>query len=585
MNQRNSYIIRRMFSSFFVATLLIALTKKLGTMVDCIVVSNFVSLDALSAFRLWDPFLILLILIISLMESGAVFLTARSIGNQDYEKVNKIFNCHFYYTIIITTLIVACLLPFTDIISETITDNPRLLPHLKSYIYIEYLGLFVQGLCVLPTAYIINNGNPKYVTRCFLISQICNLIFDLLLCGVFNMGVIGGSLASMISRIVGLLSLIRYIRSNSSIFKIRKFSKYFSLSTCRECIIIGTPMLIAGIAAPILTIIMNQIVLARLGADGFYTLTVYFEISGICLVALAGSANAINSIGGILIGEEDYESFSLLIRQIFRTLIPIMLTASIFVALFPETIVRLFGATDELVKSSAEPLRIVSLYLIPNTITATLRSLYFVQGYHKLSRWIELVAEFSQIALIAIVAWYTPKLIWYVMPVLAWLCLLLILVASWIIHRQNVLLKWPTLQSAIPQNPSSSFSIPYTTKGAQDFIKKVQPFIEACELNEGILVSVALEELVYDIVDNNPNRDSNEFFDVRIIDKEEHFMIVLKSKGKPYNPLYKYESKNIEEVEEDNLRKMLLNAACKSINHKYINGINCIYLNYSHHLS
>ena len=54
-----------------------------------------------------------------------------------------------------------------------------------------------------------------------------------------------------------------------------------------------------------------------------------------------------------------------------------------------------------------------------------------------------------------------------------------------------------------------------------------------------------------------PSKD-NETFDVRIIDKEKEFTVVVKSKCPLRNPIYK-----------------------KNINHKYMNGINCIYLNYN----
>ena len=94
---------------------------------------------------------------------------------------------------------------------------------------------------------------------------------------------------------------------------------------------------------------------------------------------------------------------------------------------------------------------------------------------------------------------------------------------------------------------------------------------------------MALEELLYEIVETHEPQTSkeNETFDVRIIDKEKEFTVVVKSKGPLRNPIYKYTDEELADIDENNLRRAILSRLCKNINHKYMNGINCIYLNYN----
>ena len=73
----------------------------------------------------------------------------------------------------------------------------------------------------------------------------------------------------------------------------------------------------------------------------------------------------------------------------------------------------------------------------------------------------------------------------------------------------------------------------------------------------------------------------DETFDVRIIDKENLFTIVLKSKGPLQNPIFKYADDEVMAIDKSHMRRAILSRVCKQINHKYMNGINCIYLNYS----
>ena len=90
-----------------------------------------------------------------------------------------------------------------------------------------------------------------------------------------------------------------------------------------------------------------------------------------------------------------------------------------------------------------------------------------------------------------------------------------------------------------------------------------------------------MKELLYEIVESNTGRNVNQTFDVHIIDKDPVFTVVVKSKGPLRNPLYKYSDEEIMDMDENNLRRAILSRLCKNINHKYMNGINCIYMNFS----
>ena len=582
MIQQNEYVLKNMFGSFFLATVMSALMRQLGGFTDSIVVSHLVSPDALSVVRIWQPFASCMFIIIGMMSAGASFLSARGIGAQNYDKVNRVFNNHLYYVIFSTLLVIGLVLPFLDEVAGMLTTDERLLPMLKPYIHADMFAIFIAAVCGVPVSYIITNGSPRLITRRIIISQILNVIFDLLLCGVLDMGLAGASYASGLSNLLAFTSLIGYLRKNSKIFRLRRPEKICSIKQYRECFSIGLPMLISALLAPALAFTMNSLVVDKLGADGMYLFTVYFQVNGICMLALSGSNTAISNIGGILLGEEDYGSFRLLTRRIFRLLILVMVAVSLLIFLFPDMLARVFGADDHLIEQCYIPFRLMSLAFLPNAISETLSVLYFVQGHQKLCRWIEIVTNVGAIGIIVVMALYTPKLIWYILPVTAWLLLLVMVAMAYVVHRKNKLYAWPTLENTVPSNPAFTVSVPYTSEGIEAFLAQVHPFIEACELPDGMTVNMALEELLYEIVETHEPQSSkeNETFDVRIIDKEKELTVVVKSKGPLRNPIYKYTDEELMDMDENNLRRAILSRLCKNINHKYMNGINCIYLNF-----
>ena len=583
MIQRNDYVLKNMFGSFFLATVMSALMRQLGGFTDSIVVSHLVSPDALSVVRIWQPIASCMFIIIGMMSAGASFLSARGIGAQNYDKVNRVFNNHLYYVLFSTLLVIALVLPFLDVLAGLITTDERLLPMLKPYIHADMFAIFIASVCGVPISYVITNGSPNLITRRIIISQVLNVGFDLLLCGVFDMGMAGASLASGLSNLLAFTSLVGYMRKNSKIFRLKRPEKICSIKMYRECFSIGLPMLISALLAPAMAFTMNSLVIGKLGADAMYFFTIYFQINGICMLALSGSNTAISDIGGILLGEEDYNSFRLLTRRIFRILIPVMLAVSLLIFLFPALIARIYGADDSLVAQCYTPFRLMSIAFLPNAISETLSVLYFVQGHQKLCRWIEIVTNVGSIGIIAILALYSPELIWYILPVTAWFLLLVMVAMAYVVHRKNPLFAWPTLENTVPSNPAVTFSVPYTKEGVEAFLTQVHPFVEACELPDGFAVDIALEELLYEIVETHEPLSSKEkeTFDVRIIDKEKELTVVVKSKGPLRNPIYKYTDEELADIDENNLRRAILSRVCKNVNHKYMNGINCIYLNYS----
>ena len=578
--QRNEYVLKNMFSSFFLSSLMASVMAQLGSITDSIILSHLVSPDALSAFRVWLPVEAVILLIIGLMGSGASFLSTRGFGAQNYDKVNRVFNHHLYYVFFSTVLVIVLLLPFVDEVAGFVTTNERLLPILKPYIHAEFLTIFVTAVGAVPLSYIVSSGSPRTRTQCVIISQVLNVLFDLLFVSVFDMGIAGAAYASALANFIAILSMAGYIRKNSYIFRLHRPDKVCTLSMYREFFSIGVPMLISALLSPVLIYIMNTLIIDKLGADGMYIFTVYCQLNAISMLALSGSNTAIGNIGGILIGEEDYDSLHLLTRRVFRLLTVVMLVVSVLIFLFPDVLGRIYGADEALLDQCRTPFRLMSLTFLPNAFSETLGMLYFVQGHQKLCRWLELVTDVGAIIVVIVIALYSPELIWPILPVTAWLQLGVVVAMAYVAHRKNPLLSWPTLQSTVPSNPAFTFSVPYTVEGARQFVNEVKPFVKACELDCGIAARVALEDLVYEIVESRPDHKPNETFDVRIVDKENMFMAVLKSKGPLRNPIYKYSDDEVMSLDSSNLRRATMTRICQDINHKYMNGINCIYLNY-----
>ena len=70
------------------------------------------------------------------------------------------------------------------------------------------------------------------------------------------------------------------------------------------------------------------------------------------------------------------------------------------------------------------------------------------------------------------------------------------------------------------------------------------------------------EALAGNILSMAGNTGMKGWFDIRATDCGDKLVITMKYDGKPYNPT------------------QALNAFCSELNYKYLNGINCVYMNF-----
>ena len=105
----------------------------------------------------------------------------------------------------------------------------------------------------------------------------------------------GASYATALSDLIAFISLLPYMRENSRIFCLHRPEKICSIQQYHECFSIGIPMLISAFLAPVLFYTMNTLIIDKLGADGMYIFTVFFQINSLCLLVLSGSNTAILS--------------------------------------------------------------------------------------------------------------------------------------------------------------------------------------------------------------------------------------------------------------------------------------------------
>ena len=250
--------------------------------------------------------------------------------------------------------------------------------------------------------------------------------------------------------------------------------------------------------------------------------------------------------------------------------------------IYPDLLTKLFGADDDLLLIARGPLRAICFTFIPLGIITIMDSSFLLQGHKALSSFLSSLYVIYLIPAVWAASLYCPQYLWYSMPAGAWAMFLSMTLCSFAISRKKKDLHWFTLISKYPNDPSISLSVNYNRASVQEALQKIHAFLDICELDKDLYYKVdsCLDELTGNLISMTEDTGKQGSFDLRVVDTGKKILITMKDDGKPYNPIIKYDATNGVNPEDANLALVILNAFCPDLNYKYMNGINCVYMNF-----
>lgn len=529
----NNYIVGKAFKSFLVAAILTGLAEQLRVFADGIIVSNLIETDALSAVNLSYPLTLFFYALVTTVIAGAGIQGAIEIGRQDHRKVSEYFSSSFLVTMpVILVLVGLCYLFFPQLISLLAdSEEVKLYGLTATYTKISLLTFILLVPNYLLRTFICIDGKPKLVTQSIVASLILNIILDLLFIGVFQMGIAGAAWATLISDFAGTLVFIPHLASKQSSFRLVKprDTRALVVAGLKQ----GAPISTGNILLALLVFVLNQLVLAFQGPTGAYILAIMIQIIVLGGSLIEGIADLNNSVGGVLLGEQDYSGFRFLIHRSCKTVLVFGLAMALLTLCWPQGIMRIFGEDGSMADAGIciTSLRIFGLFIIPYLI------FFFNTKVH-------ILVEQEMLAVISLASLFTlmigvPGLFgvfvagyfWWSFPILATFLLLFQAVAAMVIQRKNPDL---TKIQLLPNmaNPGIKYTIPSSPSAQEDALQQLQ-----IELGKWGLDPTKTERameickvIVQDIVGRNSGRRRG-FFEIRAT--EETRTIRIKEAGRP----------------------------------------------------
>lgn len=212
----------KLILAFVMPMILGNIFQQIYNLVDTVVVGKFVGTNALAAVGSSFSIMVFITSIIIGLCMGSGVILSQFYGSKDMDKFKKVTITSFVFIMLITVVLIVISLVFIDEILILFNMPIELIKEAKTYLVIIIGGLFFTFLYNIATSLLRAVGDSKRPLYFLIVASIINVILDLIFVLVFNLGVMGVALATVIAQAISAILSITYAYKNLSFFKLSK---------------------------------------------------------------------------------------------------------------------------------------------------------------------------------------------------------------------------------------------------------------------------------------------------------------------------------------------------------------------------
>lgn len=574
--ERKSYLVGHSFRFHMFAAIMTMTAMNLNSIIDGILMGNFLGPDAFSAINIVMPIVNCIGALGILLAQGPAIRTAKYLGAMKHNRANQVvtvsiasmlvFGAIFSVVVALTGLAV----PTVNLLCVAKDLQPLALEYAAVLMAGSVLLIFDNGLSVLVDVM----GNPRVVTIGTLIKTATNILFDILTVKVFGMDISGAALATLLGALAGDVFFMIYIFKRSGL-KLCACPKW--LKDLGQGVLQSIPAFIGALSTVALLFICNYFIMANQGSDGMFVISIGYTLISIGSMISNGVGMSYTAIGSMLMGQEDYYGMRVLVRRgILVTLIPPV--CFMIASMFSRTLATLFGAnTPELLDLSQRAIPLICIMLFSLGIISSMVSLHTVLGHQTVSTINTLFMLVSVLlAFIAVQVFLPPDQIWMAFPAATIISLLVFFADTSIICiRSKVKLQTVTLiPKILPSGKLFDVSVECNMEAKDKSMKELQKFLR--DNNVGTLednIHHCLDEMMINIL-NHSDCAGNAYMDLFVIIRDDKITASLRNIGKPFDPT------KLDEAERKIGLKIVFHY-CTNVDYRYSYGQNVVVTSWS----
>lgn len=410
MNERlENEKISTLLISLAIPSILAQLTTLIYNLVDRIYIGRLPNSSlAIAGIGLCTSIITIITAVTNLFGRGGAPLASIRLGEKNTEEAQKILGNCFKSLMITSIIIIVILNLFGTQILMLFGASENTLDYALQYLRIYSWGTIFAQLSVGLNYFINAQGFAKYGMFTLLLGGILNIILDPVFIFLFDMGVAGAAVATVISQFVSCLWVFGFFFGKKTMLRLTKKSLKFDLNVMKRVFGLGLSPFFMSSTEGILQVSFNRQLLFYGGDIAVSAMTIMMSMSQILSLPMEGIAQATQPIISYNYGAGKYDRVKKTISLALNAALTYSIVGVLLMELFPSLFVQLFANDPELVELASWMLRVYVFGFIIMGANSTFQQTYTSLGFGKRSFFF---AFYRKIILLIPLIYFLPNVI------------------------------------------------------------------------------------------------------------------------------------------------------------------------------
>jgi len=335
------------------------MVNALYNLVDTIFVGRGVGALAIGGLTIAFPIQMIIMAFAQMIGIGAASAISRSLGAKDIEKADYVAGNSFLLIVILSSIIAAIGLFFTEPMLRLFGATDNILPYAKDYITIILWGSIFFSFAMSSNNLIRAEGNAKVAMATMLIGAILNIILDPIFIFVFKMGVKGAALATVISKFISFLYVLTYLYSGKSSLKVKLHHLKPKMRIIIEILTVGSAAFARQVTGSVVAIVVNNSLRIFGGDMALIIVGILHRVTMFVFMPLFGVVQGMQPIVGFNYGAKKLDRVKETLKLSLITTTAFASFGWLIIELFPLAIINVFTRDAEIIEKGSTIMRIV----------------------------------------------------------------------------------------------------------------------------------------------------------------------------------------------------------------------------------
>lgn len=352
--------IGRLMFTLAVPAITAQLVNMLYNIVDRIYIGHIpeIGSNALTGVGICFPIIILIMAFSSLVAMGGAPQAAIAMGQQNNEKAERILGNCFTSLLIVAVALTAVFLIFGKPILWAFGASENTIGYANDYLQIYIIGTVFVQIALGMNMFITTQGFAKTSMLTVVIGAALNIILDPVFIFMFNMGVRGAALATIISQGVSAAWVLRFLTGKRTTLHIKKHCMRISPQIMLPVLALGVSPFIMQSTESLLSVVLNTSLLKYGGDIAVGAYTVLGSVIQIVNLPMQGLFQGAQPITSYNYGAQKFDRVKKSVRLLTITAVTYGTVFWLALMLVPQVFVGMFTSDAALTETTVWAMRI-----------------------------------------------------------------------------------------------------------------------------------------------------------------------------------------------------------------------------------